>query len=104
MSAQRFVGVEEVLETGACQTRFEGVRGFGVFLRDLADEGGGKVAQGEVGESVGTGSEAAADEAGQYRWDDGGDLLCQLVCLAVGYVSGLHMDQRIGCRCQAWRR
>lgn len=62
--AERLVGVEEVLQTSACQPWFEGVRGFGVFFRDLADERGGQVAEGEVREGVGAGAEAAADEAG----------------------------------------
>ncbi len=64
MGAERLVGVEEVLEAGAGEARLERVRGLGVFLRDLPDERGGEVAQGEVRERVGAGAEAAADEAG----------------------------------------
>lgn len=61
---ERLVGVEEVLETGARETRFERVRGFGVLFRDLADERGGEVAESEVRERVGAGPETAANEAG----------------------------------------
>ncbi len=64
VGAERLVGVEEVLEAGAGEARLERVRGLGVFLRDLPDERGGEVAQGEVRERVGAGAEAAADEAG----------------------------------------
>ena len=64
MRAERFVGVEEVLQTSAGQTRFESVGGFRVLLRDLADERGGEVTEGKGRERVGTRAEAAADEAG----------------------------------------
>lgn len=75
VGVERLVGVEEVLEAGACQTRFERVGGFGVLFRDLADEGGGEVAEGEVREAVGAGAEAAANETGENWGDDGGDLV-----------------------------
>lgn len=73
--AEGLGGVEEVLETGAGQTRFERVRGLGVFFADEGEEGRGQVAERVVGEWAAGGTEVAADEAGEDGGDDGGNLV-----------------------------
>ena len=57
--------VEEVLETGAREARFEVVREAGVFLAEVVEEGGRKVAEIEVVEGeADRRAEMSADEAG----------------------------------------
>ena len=46
--AERLSRVEEVLETGAGEARFEVVGKAGVFLAEVVEERGGKVAEVEV--------------------------------------------------------
>jgi hypothetical protein len=64
MCAEGLPGVEEILETGACESWFEVMREAGVFLTKAVEEGSGEVAEVKMVErEADSGAQVAADEA-----------------------------------------
>ena len=64
MCAEGLPGIEEILETGACESWFEVVRETGVFLAKVVEEASGEVAEVKMVEGeADSRAKMAADEA-----------------------------------------